>query len=453
MDGVFARAGDGVAFVPSPPLADLDVAEVLATVVPRVGRLLARHGLGDGDDGVSAPDAWAEEAPILAGIAAASVRGTLAMGPRAGVRVRRCGEAAEADEPTSRGRCQARQDGFDLQARVRVPADERARLERLCRYALRPPVTRERLHRTAEGDILLALRHPWSDGTTHLLFGPLELLERLAVLIPRPRVNLILYHGVLAPRAAWRARVVTCGAWLDGVPPPGRRPAPGDQRDAGAARRRRARIGPGPALGRADAPQLWSRCARVSALWGAPSADRADRRGGRHRTYPASSRLADRNPGPSPGAGTTPPVRGPFPAPQRRRDRIRPVRLIGGSSGRPAHTRARGAQRRPSPEVRPFTAAPSVRPAPHANAPKNPLDNAAQEVIIRPVSGPSRAVPCSGHPAPDASDNGCHGVTSTRTVSGPSRAVPCSGHPAPDASDNGCHGVTSTRTPLMLPIG
>jgi hypothetical protein len=44
--------------------------------------------------------------------------------------------------------------------------------------------------RTAEGDILLALRHPWSDGTTHLLFGPLELLERLAVLIPRPRVNL-----------------------------------------------------------------------------------------------------------------------------------------------------------------------------------------------------------------------------------------------------------------------
>ena len=232
MDGVFARAGDGVAFVPSPPLADLDVAEVLATVVPRVGRLLARHGLGDGDDGVSAPDAWAEEAPILAGIAAASVRGTLAMGPRAGVRVRRCGEAAEADEPTSRGRCQARQDGFDLQARVRVPADERARLERLCRYALRPPVTRERLHRTAEGDILLALRHPWSDGTTHLLFGPLELLERLAVLIPRPRVNLILYHGVLAPRAAWRARVVTCGAWLDGVPPPATNVTPAPPADA-----------------------------------------------------------------------------------------------------------------------------------------------------------------------------------------------------------------------------
>jgi hypothetical protein len=80
MDGVFARAGGGVAFWPAPPLKDLDVAEVLATVVPRVGRRLARHGLGDGGDGVSAPDAWAEEAPTLAGIAA-FLQTTWARGP------------------------------------------------------------------------------------------------------------------------------------------------------------------------------------------------------------------------------------------------------------------------------------------------------------------------------------------------------------------------------------
>ena len=41
---------------------------------------------------------------------------------------------------------------------------------------------------------------PRADGTTHLRFDPLELLERLVVLTPRPRVNLILYYGVLAPR-------------------------------------------------------------------------------------------------------------------------------------------------------------------------------------------------------------------------------------------------------------
>jgi hypothetical protein len=37
---------------------------------------------------------------------------------------------------------------------------------------------------------------------------PVEFLGRLAVLVPRPRINLILYHGVLAPRAAWRSAVV-----------------------------------------------------------------------------------------------------------------------------------------------------------------------------------------------------------------------------------------------------
>jgi Putative transposase len=61
------------------------------------------------------------------------------------------------------------------------------------------------LHVSAEGTIWLTLLHRWTDGTTHLRFDPLELLERLAVLTPRPRVNLILYYGVLAPRAAWRA--------------------------------------------------------------------------------------------------------------------------------------------------------------------------------------------------------------------------------------------------------
>ena len=73
----------------------------------------------------------------------------------------------------------------------------------------------ERLHQTREGEIWLTLRHRWADGTTHLRFDPLELLERLAVLTPRPRVNLILYYGVLAPRAAWRSAVVL--ATSDGV--------------------------------------------------------------------------------------------------------------------------------------------------------------------------------------------------------------------------------------------
>lgn len=36
----------------------------------------------------------------------------------------------------------------------------------------------------------------------------LEFLEKLAALTPRPEINLVLYHGVLAPHAWWRLEVV-----------------------------------------------------------------------------------------------------------------------------------------------------------------------------------------------------------------------------------------------------
>jgi hypothetical protein len=69
-------------------------------------------------------------------------------------------------------------------------------------------VAGDHLQRTAAGDVALHLRRPWADGTTHLVFAPVAFLARLAVLVPRPRVNLVLYQGVLAPRAAWRTAVV-----------------------------------------------------------------------------------------------------------------------------------------------------------------------------------------------------------------------------------------------------
>jgi hypothetical protein len=51
------------------------------------------------------------------------------------------------------------------------------------------------------------LKTPYSDGTTHILFEPLDFIARLAALVPRPRVNLTRYHGVLAPNSKYRARV------------------------------------------------------------------------------------------------------------------------------------------------------------------------------------------------------------------------------------------------------
>jgi hypothetical protein len=72
---------------------------------------------------------------------------------------------------------------------------------------LRPPLAADRVRRTDNGDVILELRHRWADGTTHLRFDPIELFERLAALTPRPRINLLLYYGVLGAHAAWRPRV------------------------------------------------------------------------------------------------------------------------------------------------------------------------------------------------------------------------------------------------------
>jgi hypothetical protein len=45
--------------------------------------------------------------------------------------------------------------------------------------------------------------------TTHVLFSPLDFLGKLAALIPRPRHNLVRYHGVFAPNPRVRKLIVT----------------------------------------------------------------------------------------------------------------------------------------------------------------------------------------------------------------------------------------------------
>ena len=85
------------------------------------------------------------------------------MGPRAGLTLRRRGDALGETADWALGPCHARQDGFDLQAAVRIPAGHRDTLERICTYALRPPVATDRLRLTPDGHVLLELKRRWSD--------------------------------------------------------------------------------------------------------------------------------------------------------------------------------------------------------------------------------------------------------------------------------------------------
>lgn len=212
LDGVYEiRDGGAARFHPLPPPDDAEVARVVARIARHLERLLARKGLLPDADPTEA-DPLAEQAALLAALAAASVQGRVATGPRAGQRLRRLGDQIdpEAIELGPGSRC-ASAAGLSLHANVAVPARDRRRLERLCRYVARSPLATERLTRHGDGLLCYRLKQRWRDGTTHILLEPLELLERLAPLVPPPRSHLVRYHGILAPCASWRDHVVPAG--------------------------------------------------------------------------------------------------------------------------------------------------------------------------------------------------------------------------------------------------
>jgi hypothetical protein len=115
--------------------------------------------------------------------------------------------------------------GFSVDASVRVEASDRAGLERLLRYCARGPLALERLARDPDDPerLFYHLPKPTADGRVALTLTPLELLSRLAALIPPPRVHRHRYAGVLAPNSPWRAAVTAgaeAGAETERVAPP-----------------------------------------------------------------------------------------------------------------------------------------------------------------------------------------------------------------------------------------
>lgn len=219
LDGVYeGGASTPGRFRPLDPPETDDVARVLAGTARRIRRRLEFPG-AEADEG--AEDRLAEDEPLLAMLTAASIRSRIATGPEAGSPWRRLGDRVETitdgeeEDGVEPGagtppRC-VRQGGMSLHADVAVPARDRQRLERLCRYVARPPLALERLEELRDGRLAYRLKTPWRDGTTHVLMERTELLERLAPLVPPPRAHQVRYHGVLAPCASGRDRVVPAG--------------------------------------------------------------------------------------------------------------------------------------------------------------------------------------------------------------------------------------------------
>jgi hypothetical protein len=95
---------------------------------------------------------------------------------------------------------------------VSCEGHQKDKRERLCRYIARPAVAVPRLSLSSTGKVVYTLKTPYRDGTTQVAFErgghpPVDFIARLAALVPKPRINLTRYHGVLAPNHRWRGLV------------------------------------------------------------------------------------------------------------------------------------------------------------------------------------------------------------------------------------------------------
>jgi hypothetical protein len=97
--------------------------------------------------------------------------------------------------------------GFSVDAAVRIEGNDRAGLERLLRYCARPPFALEHLQQRDAEHLVYHCPKFRPDGPRDLVLTPLELIDKIAALVPRPRTHRHRYFGVLAPNAPLRAAV------------------------------------------------------------------------------------------------------------------------------------------------------------------------------------------------------------------------------------------------------
>ena len=207
LDGAYVERSEGSVrfrWVKAPTSTELT--RLAQTLAQRIGRFLERQGLLERDAEncyLAEEDVDAEPMEQLLGH---SITYRIAVGgPQQGRKVFTLQTLPAGDEPF--GDSVGQVAGFSLHAGVAARADERRKLERLCRYISRPAVSEKRLSLTPSGNVRYELKTPYRNGTTHVIFEPLDFIARLAALVPKTRVNLTRFHGVFAPNSRYRARV------------------------------------------------------------------------------------------------------------------------------------------------------------------------------------------------------------------------------------------------------
>jgi len=190
-----------------------ELVDLVQLISQRVGRCLQRQGLLEQDT----ESAWLELQPAddtdaMPHLLGSSVSYRIAVGPQQGRKAFMIRTIRPLDRPDAGLERVAKANGFSLHAGVSCEGHQKDKRERLCRYIARPAVAVPRLSLSSTGKVVYSLKTPYRDGTTQVAFDgaairPVDFMARLAALVPKPRVNLTRYHGVLAPNHRWRGEV------------------------------------------------------------------------------------------------------------------------------------------------------------------------------------------------------------------------------------------------------
>jgi hypothetical protein len=181
------------------------VADVARRSAERIRKILQSHGhkldpeLGEVDVLAAGDDT---EPTALSACYGAAAQGLDLLGQRAGKPSLRLVDPTKArpDEPA------AVVQGINVRAKVAIAAEDRSRLERLCRYLGRPPIAQQRLTRLADGRLRYQFKKPWRDRTQAILLEPLDLIARIVAMIPAPGFNMVRYFGLLSSHSRFASR-------------------------------------------------------------------------------------------------------------------------------------------------------------------------------------------------------------------------------------------------------
>ena len=209
LDGVYVDDVDsegGQRFVPVRKLHVADITRLAHLMSVRIARFLSRTGLIEAD----AENSYLSASPDgeMTDHQSYSIMYRISTGFQKGKKIFSVQTRPPIVDEGKNFDLLGKVEGFSLHAGVSAKAHQRDKLERLCRYISRPPVAADRLSLTSSGKICYELKTPYRNGTTHMVFEPLDFISKLAALVPTPRVNLTRFHGVFAPNSQYRSAII-----------------------------------------------------------------------------------------------------------------------------------------------------------------------------------------------------------------------------------------------------